>query len=1399
MLDTMGTDNLQRLLPLEVVWCPPSGGCCDVVIDVDTTATVGQLRAALDGRAGDLQIDGRTWPASASLADTGLRRGAAIAVPGAHATALPGDAVVELAVVAGLLAGRRYPLGPGSFVAGRSSDCDIVLPSPSVSARHAVVAVGRDGTVTITDLESTNGSRVDGAFSDGATPVPPTALLQLGAVMLAVRPPVAGLETAGPVPHRRPDGTTAFNRPPRAPLPSPPAPVRLPEAPREAAPRARLAWAAMLAPLVLGVAMAVFYDPRFALFALFSPAMMLGTWAEDRRRARRDAREGTTKITEDIAELRGQLDRVAAEQRVVARTVLGDTAGAVARIPTGRLWERREGQADFLRVTAGVGTIAWTPPVVEPQQGAAAEVTREVDAHTLLTDAPVGLELTGGSVTGVCGNRSPAVALLRSLVLQVAANHGPADVRIAVLTEADRAHEWDWVKWLPHSAGRFGAAAGRQIATTPEQIAEVIAQVSDGAPGVAVTLVVVDADGLTQGREAPVRGLLGASGCATLVYAAGVAQLPSVCTTVIAVDGEDGKARCSHPSGAPGCDDLLLAGTEVAVAREAALAMAAIDDPEISDGDGQLPQRVSQLELLGLRTPTADGLAARWARGTAPVVPIGVAEDGPMVLDLAADGPHGLIAGTTGAGKSELLRSIVAGLAATLSPDDLTFVLIDYKGGSAFDVCAQLPHTVGLVTDLDEQLGSRALHCLEAELRHRERVLRSAGASDLDEYRDQLHSGDLPPMPLLLVAVDEFATLAAELPDFIDRLVSIAQRGRSLGVHLLLATQRPAGAVSDNIRANTNLRIALRVQDAADSADVIGSNAAAELTRRLPGRGYVRLGPGETVGFQAALITGSATADAPPVAVRPCGAGLSVAAAPPAGTGELTDLQLLVRAAQEAFVVSGSPAPRRPWPEPLPTDLDMTQMSQLAPATPGTIGLADDPDHQRQVPFTFDPARGNLLLYGVTGSGPTTALGTIALALADRSDVDCYAVDAGSQALAPLAELPNVGAVVRAGERERAERLVRMLADELAQRRAQVAATGALGPDAATIVVLLDNYAAFVAAFDDVAGLAVLDSFARIVADGPALGIVTVASADRSTAVPPATAATIAQRLVFRLSDRHDYGTFGLRPADVGDLPDGRAVDVVSGLHVQIAAPAGSLAAAVAETAGRVQRPQPPRAVGVMPERVSVSDVLDAADLCGDDWLLPLGIGDCALAPAGLRLGPGDHALITGPARSGKSTALLTVAATLAKHRPDVRLVAVALRRSPLRDAPSVDTVATTDAEYAELITQLAADPGPVVLLVDDADATDDAGQVLAQLLAERRDDLRVIGAGRADALRTAYGHWTAELRRSRQGLTLRPNIDLDGDLWHTPLPRATRGGFPAGRGYLIADGAAELLQVATP
>ena len=396
----------------------------------------------------------------------------------------------------------------------------------------------------------------------------------------------------------------------------------------------------------------------------------------------------------------------------------------------------------------------------------------------------------------------------------------------------------------------------------------------------------------------------------------------------------------------------------------------------------------------------AIAVAAAWRSAgpdPSPVAILGEAADGVVEIDLVRDGPHALIAGTTGAGKSELLRTFVVSLAARSSPDHVCFVLVDYKGGATFDACADLPHTVGVVTDLDDRLAERALVSLDAELRRRERLLRRAGAVDLTDWRTD---PERTPMPRLVVVVDEFATLAAELPGFVDALVGVAQRGRSLGVHLILATQRPGGVVSDDIRANTNLRIALRLHDIADARDVVGDDAPATFPRRVPGRTMLRLGPGEHVVFQAARSSGPARPHADP--------GLHVVgeALPgeDGGWADDTELTVLVRSIRNAAALCDVQPPHRPWLPALPTRLTLDDV----PA--GAVGLVDDPGEQRRVPLCWAPSDGNLLIVGAVGSGTTTTLRSVLLAVcaADPpSALHVAVIDArGDDRLDPLARRP---------------------------------------------------------------------------------------------------------------------------------------------------------------------------------------------------------------------------------------------------------------------------------------------------------------------------------------------------------------------------------------------------------
>lgn len=1334
-----------------------SGASIDLLVDAGDDATVDDLVRALAGGevAGgtELTVDGRRVPGSALVADAGVRAGSVLAL-GSSGPRVPVTVAAEVHVVGGLDAGVVCPLPPGRHTVGRGRHADVQLDAPTLSRLHLVVDVDPHGAAMVHDAGSTNGTRVAGAFVNEPTAAGAGDELALGAVALRIAP--AGTTPAS----RRAPG--AFNRPPRreaAGATRPPLVAPRPRPPVTARPR--FSWTGLLVPLVAGGAMAVLWDPRLAAFCLLSPVLVAGTWLEERRRAKRDGRDRVRDLEAEVERFRADVAQALAREASHRARHCPDPADVVRRATSAdtQLWQRRAREPGAFAVRLGTGDERWVPAVDGLDMAdEAAAVLRDA----ALTNAPITADLAPGSMLGIAGDRRAAVSVARWVVAQLAVHLGPADVRIAVLTGGERVEEWSFAKWLPHAAGLVASTA---VPTDVDAVVDALHAHADVA-----RVVIADAPGLATGKAAPLRALLaGGHGAATgVVLASHEEELPASCTHVLVLDGSDGSARLHEPATGRVVDSMLATGLAPSAAAAIAHALAPVDDPEASGDHHDLPPVVHLLPLLDVE-PDASPIAARWQWSDGmPTATLGTTARGPLTVDLVRDGPHGLVGGTTGAGKSELLRTFVASLAANTSPADVNVVLVDYKGGSAFDACARLPHVVGLVTDLDEHLGRRALRCLEAELRHRESVLRATGAADISSHH----------LPRLVVVIDEFATLAAELPDFMDALVGIAQRGRSLGVHLVLATQRPAGAVKDNIRANTNLRVALRMQDAADSNDVIGSPDAARITRDQRGRGLARLGPSELVAFQAALVSGRSAIGGPSraVVVRPFPFAPSTDAATATGAGDgPSDLERLVDAARAAAAQLGIPPQRQPWPDPLPASVDLAGLDG-APAGGVLLGLADDPSRQCRRSYGWDPLRGNLLVYGVAGSGTTTVLETIAVSLARSCSPErlhLYAMDFGAGRLASLAALPHTGAVVGATEDERQRRLVRLLRNELDRRRA----SHGDGNEWPAVVLLLDGWSAFTAAYDDADGMALRDEVARLVADGPAVGMWTVVTAEVPNALPLSVAGLVAQRLVLRLADRSDWSAFGVGRHDVPPELPGRGIDVASGLEVQVA-----FASPVAR--GMViDGPRCAPGIGTLPTDVRVCEL--RVDVTDDGvWRIPIGLDDTSLSAAVLPLHPGDHAVIAGPPRSGRSTALETVIAAARTSRPEVDIAIVAPRRSPLHAQPSGGV-----PRY---------EGRPLLVIVDDCELVDDGDGAIAALLRADHPDVHVIAAGRSDALRSGYGHWSRELRRSRLGIALVPQVE-DGDLFGTVFARRSLPVPVVGRGLLVVDGVASTVQVARP
>ncbi|MDX3854570.1 FtsK/SpoIIIE domain-containing protein [Streptomyces sp. AK02-01A] len=799
---------------------------------------------------------------------------------------------------------------------------------------------------------------------------------------------------------------------------------------------------------------------------------------------------------------------------------------------------------------------------------------------------------------------------------------------------------------------------------------------------------------------------------------------------------------------------------------------------------------------------------------------------------------------------------MVATLAVVNRPDEMTFVLVDYKGGSAFAECADLPHTVGLVTDLDTHLVERALVSLGAELRRRETLLAKASAKDIEDYLDKrARGGDvLPPLPRLLLVIDEFASMARELPDFISGLVNIAQRGRSLGIHLVLATQRPSGAVTSDIRANTNLRIALRTTDTSESRDIIDATEAGEISPANPGRAYARLGPSALLPFQAGRVGGrrpggSVAVDAE-VPVRAhavtwqelggpvLGGGARGGRGPGPTTEAITDLAVLTAAVAQAARLAEVPRQPSPWLPALPDVLEWTRPDGPKPfADRGAelpaveYGIVDLPAQQSRTALSFDLDRaGHLHIIGSPRSGRSQALRTLAAALAQAhgaEDVHLYGIDCGNGALNALTSLPHCGAVVDRNQTERLGRLLDRLSAELTSRQAVLGARGTAdlaelrgmtpaGERLPHIVLMVDRFEVFEREYASFDNGSYLERMIRLLRDGAGVGIHLVLAGDRVLG-NSRFGGTTEDKIVLRLNDRADYGSIGIptRSAPTDPVP-GRGLRTQDLSEAQIAVLgadlSGTAQAQILVDLGReltvreADVPPSRRAIrlDVLPDRISYQEAVALRTAAGPMRPL-LAIGGDSLSALGPDLADVPTFVVAGPPRTGRSTALLTAARSLLDS--GAGLIVLAPRRSPLRELAGLPGVAAviTDAEVSTEAFRAVLSDVPednAVILVDDAELFMGA-EIDPDLALLARggagNGWGLVVAGNAESLSLSLAGWMGQVKRNRSGMLLSPQSLSDGDVIGIRLSRGLIGQAPQpGRGLLhLGDGS--LLSVQVP
>lgn len=1037
-------------------------------------ATVDDLVRAISPAAGEggVTIDGTAVDRSAALAGLPVPDGTEVRV-GTRAGPRRPPAGRTVQVVGGLDAGRALPLAPATVSVGRAPDNVVVVHDSSVSRHHCSIHVRPDGGLEVTDLGSGNGTYVSGRRLREAvpTPVDDGAPVECGGAIVVVReyrtddrPAALGRWTAAG------SGQVPFYRQPRHEPHAQRVTLAVPvlsDAPAKPA----FYVVSLLLPLAMaGVMLGLthFKQPTYALFVLLSPVLMGLTYLDQRRRRRKSIGKGRRRFHDESADFRRELVEACAIEEAHRRQIQPDLAELVrwAEVPSVRLWERRRDHPGFGQVTLGTGDLPWQPSL--DTDDVHDDVAALLESLGVLRAVPVTTTFAPGTVVGIAGPRDMTLPLARSVVVQAATLHGPADLSLAVMAEARAADDWDWVKWLPHAA--LADDPESRLVVAGGNIGERLSKELHRLPADHLVLAVLDAEHLPDSGHGAV-GIVfrGARPAAGIAVATSVDALPEACDPVVVLDPRVNEAvlrprRGSGPTFSP-------LGASAETATHLARTLARYRDPERSKRVAQLPEDCRLVDLLGLAgEDAADLVAATWERagGDGADVPVGVSPEGPVVFDLTGPFPNFLAIGGAGSGLSELVRTITVAVGARESPEAVNLVLVG-PGLAGLDV---LPHVVATVTDPDEA----AVAELASSLEH---AFQSRASAVPPPQADAAASGAAGARQVdrIVVVVDDLVALASAAPRATEQLLRLLRQRRGEGIHLVATASRITGPL-DVLWQLDAVRALLRMPQGFDAAAWLGvPEQPAGLGDLRAGSGLLAAARGDARRVQFASTYRERAPAPDPIEVHPFGiltAGRLPAPASADPTSDLTVLCRVVRAACEQAGIGRPPSlkellaerPAAPAAE-LPELLGCTDIGALEPAT---AWRERSPREHLRVPIGTSPegtvveldlkeaARGGMgphgLVVGMTGSGKSELLRTLVLTLAAThapEALNLMLVDfKGGATFQPMTPLPHVaGVVTNLQEKlDLVERARQALEGELRRRQSVLSEAGA--PDVFT-------------------------------------------------------------------------------------------------------------------------------------------------------------------------------------------------------------------------------------------------------------------------------------------------------------------------------------------------------------
>ncbi len=867
-----------------------------------------------------------------------------------------------------------------------------------------------------------------------------------------------------------------------------------------------------------------------------------------------------------------------------------------------RIYEKTMYHHDFLHFRAGLGDVDTSFEIEFREEEFTQDKDELVDAardlrsqFQGLSQVPIVTSLTKGPV-GYIGQRELVLEQLQLLVIQLSMFHSYHDIQFINIFPEDEKPQWDWMRWLPHASLQDLNVRGfiyhersrdqvlhsmYQVLKERKQVLEEKANSQEKTiftPHYVILItdekLILDHIIMEFFNEDPSE--LGVS----LVFVQDVMQsLPEHVKTVIDIrDMKTGNILLEE-------EELVNKNfvpdhfPEGFNKEEVSRGLAPLN--HLQSLKNSIPESVTFLEMYGVEKVEELNISGRWAMNETyktMAVPLGLRGINDLVqlnLHEKAHGPHGLVAGTTGSGKSEIIQSYILSLAVNFHPYEVAFLLIDYKGGGMANLFKNMPHLLGTITNLDRTQSMRALASIKAELQKRQRLFGEHDVNHINQYQKLYKQGKASePMPHLFLISDEFAELKSEQPDFMKELVSTARIGRSLGIHLILATQKPSGVVDDQIWSNSKFKLALKVQNASDSNEVLKTSDAAEIT--LPGRAYLQVGNNEIYElFQSAWSGADYVADKEDheyvdttiYAINDLGqydiltedlSGLDKKEEVESVPTELDAVIDYIHDYTEAQQIEPLP---RPWLPPLPERIYATELHEVdfkeawnepKQQLEATIAMLDQPELQLQRPLSINLTKdGHIAVFSSPGYGKSTFLQSLLMDLVQRHNPEhlhVYLLDFGTNGLLPLKDLPHVADTILLDETEKVEKWIRLLTSIISERKRKLSSYGvadmemyekASGETIPNLFLMIDN-------FDSVKDADFGDEFNKLITqiarEGASIGIHLAISAGRQSAMRMPILSNIKRQVSLYLIDPIEVRTIvGKTDLEIEEIP-GRGI-----------------------------------------------------------------------------------------------------------------------------------------------------------------------------------------------------------------------------------------------------------------